>query len=135
MPVNKLTAEVQDQIVQALRLGAHLETAAAYAGVTARTVREWRQRGRTEQARVDGGEAKAPAPKERKYVLFAAAVEKALADAELRYIGIVGKAALSQWQASAWMLERRHPERWGRRRVEIYAPEGDEDIDPPDWGG
>jgi len=54
---------------------------------------------------------KAEAP----YVKFSNAVEKALAEAEMRDVMIIGKAASEQWQAAAWRLERKFPQRWGRR--------------------
>ena len=38
---------------------------------------------------------------------FAIAVDRALAEAETSLVGIVRKAANTQWQAGAWLLERR----------------------------
>lgn len=29
---------------------------------------------------------------------------------------LIGKAAENQWQAAAWRLERKFPDRWGRNR-------------------
>ena len=34
------------------------------------------------------------------------------------------KKAMPSWQAAAWKLERRDPERWGRRRVELTGADG-----------
>ena len=54
--------------------------------------------------------------------IFLEAVEKAEADAELRFLGTVAKAAASgrNWQAAAWWLERRQHEFYGRRdRVDM----------------
>jgi transposase len=45
---------------------------------------------------------------------FCDAVEKAEADAELRFVGVIAKAAPASWQAAAWWLERRHHEDYGR---------------------
>jgi len=28
------------------------------------------------------------------------------------------------WQAAAWRLERKYPDKWGRRRVEVTGPGG-----------
>lgn len=42
-------------------------------------------------------------------------------------VGRIREAARApkHWTAAAWYLERKHPERWGRRRLEITGPEGD----------
>jgi len=47
---------------------------------------------------------------------FLAAVKKAEADAIVRHVANIAKAAQDgQWQASAWWLERRYPAEYGRR--------------------
>lgn len=96
----KLTAVTQQAIVQALRAGNYLETAAAYAGVSKQSIYTWIKRGQKG---------------EPKYQEFLDAIEKAQADSETRDVAIIAKAAETQWQASAWRLERKFPERWGRR--------------------
>lgn len=46
---------------------------------------------------------------------FAARIEAAEAYAEIGHVANVFQAAnKGAWQASAWWLERRHPDRWGR---------------------
>ena len=48
--------------------------------------------------------------------VFSGAVVKAEADAELRFLGQVAKAAAgNNWQAAAWWLERRQHIDYGRR--------------------
>lgn len=60
-------------------------------------------------------------------VLFAYLLEKAQAEAEvemLTRIRIAAKAP-NHWQAAAWMLERKNPDRWGRReRVQMEGVAG-----------
>jgi transposase len=114
MAKTKLTPEVQDRIVAALRAGNYQETAAAYAGISAKTFYEWLNRGESEE------------PKEEAFRNFREAVEKAKADAEVRDIALIDKAAHDgSWQAAAWKLERKFPNRWGRvTRTEISGPEG-----------
>ena len=34
---------------------------------------------------------------------------------ECRLVSLVSKAAAEQWQAAAWHLERKFPDRWGRK--------------------
>lgn len=112
---SKLNKDVQDKIVSAIRLGNYIETAAAYAGINKDTLYDWLKRGQREKEK----KAKDPnyqIPKyERKFVAFSDAVEKALAEAEMRDVMIIYEAAKEQWQAAAWRLERKFPDRWGRK--------------------
>lgn len=108
---SKLTPELQERIVQAIRAGNYIETAAAYAGIAKSTLYDWLKRG----ARAKTG----------KYRAFSDAVQRALAEAEVRDVAIIGKAAQEQWQAAAWRLERKFPERWGRKdRHEVTGESG-----------
>lgn len=95
----KLTEETQNKIVQCLRRGAFIETAAAFAGIHRDTLFEWMKLGAKPRAK--------PVYKD-----FVAAVAKAMAEAEVLMLDHVAKA--EEWQAAAWRLERRYPDRWGR---------------------
>ena len=108
----KLTPPVQQKICEAIRAGNYMETAAAYAGIEKTTLYDWLRRGAREKRGI--------------YHEFGKAVEKALADAETRDVALIAKAAADgQWQASAWRLERRYPDRWGRReRVDAVVKGG-----------
>lgn len=104
---SKLTEEVQNRILRAVQAGNWLETASAYAGVDASTVRRWIAKGEADDA-------------EEPYRSFCAAIKQARAEAEIRAVALIQKAAQDgTWQASAWYLERSHPDRWGRKRLEI----------------
>lgn len=108
----KLTPQVQEKIVTAIKAGSYVETAAAYAGIVKSTFYEWLRKGAAE--------------KEGIHRDFSAACEQALAHADVRDIGIIAKAASKGvWQAAAWRLERKHPEQWGRRQV-IQVGTGDD---------
>jgi hypothetical protein len=50
------------------------------------------------------------------YVQFFDAYKKALADAEADKFERIRQAGATRWQANAWLLERRHPERWSSQR-------------------
>ena len=105
--VCKLTPELEKRLLDAIRAGNYVETAVAYVGISKETYYKWLRRG---------------AKGEAKFKAFADAVMQCQAESEARDVAIIGSAAVSQWQAAAWRLERKHPERWGRKdRVEMEA--------------
>lgn len=102
----KLTAEVSERIVRAIRAGNYPEVAARHAAVHPSTYYRWMERGELE------GEA----PEDDPYRHFRSEVERAIADAEAAEVGLVVKAARDgDWRAAAWLLERRFSDRWARR--------------------
>lgn len=56
---------------------------------------------------------------------FAADIDMAKGDSEVRCLQIIANAAPTQWQAAAWLLERRFPDQYALRK-----PEGDRARDP-----
>jgi hypothetical protein len=86
-------------ITTALTAGNTRKASAAYAGVTDTTLQNW----------LKGNLA------------FLAAVQKAEAEAEVRHVANIAKASADgNWTASAWWLERRRHDEWGRKdRVTI----------------
>ncbi len=107
---SKLTPEVQARIVQAISGGNFRQVAAEWAGVSAKTLREWMARG-----------AKA---KTGPFAEFRAAVLEAERAAEIRMVALVMKAAADDPKHAEWWLERKCPSRWARR-----------DKSPPRNGG
>lgn len=141
----KLTDELQDKIVNAIRAGCYVETAVAMNDISKSTFYEWCKM------------------KAKRYRSFSNAVDKAMAEAEARDILVIDREAQGRereykkdkqgnlildetgrpiltreaippnWRAAAWRLERKHSERWGRRdRIKLYSPknpgeEGTED--------
>lgn len=102
----KLTKEVADEIVSVLATGGYAETAAAAVGISPRTFRDWMQRGDPE------GKKKA----DERYRKFRERVERAVAESESSIVERVRHAALTDWKAAAWLLERRQPDRWAGPR-------------------
>jgi hypothetical protein len=49
---------------------------------------------------------------------FASEVARAEAKVVVDLLGIINRASEQHWQAAAWILERRWPERWGRRVIQ-----------------
>jgi len=102
----KLTPETHAKIVGLLRHGNYLETAAAAAGISSRSIRNWIKKG---------------AKGEEPYATFAADVEQAIAEGEA--LDVVKMAQLARgtkehapdMRALSWRLERRHRERWGAK--------------------
>lgn len=75
---SKLNKDVQDRIAGAIRAGSYIETAAALAGINKDTFYDWLRR---------GGRG------EPDYKNFSDAVEKALADGEMRDLMVIDRAA------------------------------------------
>jgi len=91
----KLTQQVTDRFVQALKMSMTIDLAAKYAGITSSTFYNWIERGNREG--------------EGAYFDFMETVNKAIAESALINMAIIQKAAKGgTWQASAWIMERRH---------------------------
>ncbi len=101
MRPTKLTPAVQSALVEAVELGATWEAAAACAGIGPSTLREWRSRG---------------AADEEPFAALLADLQKAEGRAISASLQVIRQAASAgQWQAAAWLLERRYPADYGRR--------------------
>lgn len=111
----KLNKDIESKIILALKTGAYIETAAAYAGISKATFYEWLRRGEREKQRVNKNTRNKTRKRELPFVELSDAIKKALADAEIRDIMKIEQASKTQWQAAAWRLERRFPDRWGRK--------------------
>ena len=124
----KLTPQVQARIVQAIVGGNDITVAAAYAGIGKTTFYEWLERGRKEAARLAASSRAKPKDSETPFAEFADAIQKAQADAETRNVALIAKAAQEgTWTAAAWWLERKYPERWGRKdRHEVTGKDGND---------
>lgn len=97
---------VRDRLAQSLAAGNYREVACEYAGIGVSTFYRWMERGEADH------EADKATPEREVWE----AVKKAEADAENRNVALIARAAGDgTWQAAAWMLERKRPDRWGRR--------------------
>lgn len=115
----KLNQEVIDQVGQFLRIGAYNTTVMKALGIRERTWYGWLDKAVKAEAKPPSKRTKADAL----YVAFALTVEQAEAEGELACLLKVNKGNLG-WQGSAWILERKHPDRWGRSRSETPAGGG-----------
>lgn len=103
----KLTDDVADKVIEILRLGGFMESAAAAVGVHRATLYAWIELGDPERE----GARKADEP----YRRFRERVEQARAEVEQQAAALVVKAAQEDWRAAAWYLERAAPERWASK--------------------
>ena len=97
------TKESVDAIVGALKAGGFLETAIAFSGVSKPTFYKWIKRGAKERT--------------GPFRELFDAVKKATATAEMSFLAVINRAGKTQWQAAAWILERRWPAKFARRSV------------------
>lgn len=109
-------------MVSALRSGGTLETSATYAGLHRSTFHRWLKEGRLAIERND------KSPEVQAAADFVRAVDDALAQYKLSLTtGILAasEGENGQWQALAWLAERRWPDEFGRRqRVEHANADG-----------
>ena len=106
----KICPEIIEKIQNAILAGSYIETAAALAGINKDTFYEWLKKGAAAQSGI--------------FFEFSAAIQKAMAQAEMNDLLVINRAAQKSWQAAAWKLERKYPKRWGlRARHEIIGSE------------
>jgi hypothetical protein len=118
----KLTIPTAIRILHHILAGNYIGVACAEAGITDVTLRNWKARAREliDDPECDIDELPA---EEKIFVDFFGMIKTAEAGAEL---ALLKRAARGEkgWQAAMTVLERRHPERWGRQEKRIH--EGDE---------
>lgn len=95
-----LNAKMIKTVATAIADGMSYEYAATIAGVDRKTFYVWRKKGRTAKTGI--------------YANLHAALEKADAIFVQRNLAIISAHGRQNWQACAWLLERRHPEMFGR---------------------
>lgn len=110
----KLDPAAADRIVSALQGGNYRNVAAEWAGITPGTLRQWMRRGRSNR--------KADAP----FRDFRRRVMEAERGAEIFMVAKMMKAAEEDPRHALMWLERKFPERWGRReQVRIGNTQGE----------
>lgn len=103
----KLNLEVHKKVVEAIRNGASKEAAAGLVGVTQQTLHNWIAWGRRDHE----------SDQQTKYRRLFEAVAKAESDLESESINRIRKAGSKHWQALAWLLERKYPDRYGQTHI------------------
>lgn len=100
-----LAAKISEDKITAIRSaledGHYREVACKLAGIDRKTLLNWLKRGERERSGL--------------YRDLYLAVEQAEAKAEEFHLRNIKTASAKNWFASAWYLERKHPERWAKR--------------------
>lgn len=103
---SKLTPQVHNRIIEAIKQGATYDLASKYGGIAYNTFNEWMKRGAQED--------------EGPFRDFYDAVKLAEGQAAMHWLSLIQMAAHGgNWQAAAWKLERRYPNEYGRRLVQV----------------
>lgn len=105
----ELTPSIVRKLVQALSVGLYVETACDIVGISRGTFYEWIKKGEENP--------------NSKYGDFLTQIREALAKAEAYSVQKIRKS--DNWQAHAWWLERKFPQKWRKQSVvEIRETEG-----------
>jgi len=95
---SKMTQDRVDIILQCLSEGLSFAAAAKAAGIAPTTLQDWR-------AQDD---------------VLNHQCEQAIASWERQHVNIISRSGQEgDWRASAWLLSRRFPDRWGERKPEM----------------
>jgi hypothetical protein len=113
----KLTVEMIDQICLYIENGNTNKDAVLLSGITEAAFYKWKEiANRIKDAgRLD---------REANYLYFylLESIKKAESKFRAYHISNINAASKKEWTASAWMLERRYPNEFGKRGVEIEVP-------------
>ncbi len=104
----KLNKRVCETICEGLRKGNYVTTCCRAVGISQRTYYNWKKKGE------EG---------EEPYATFLQKVDEAEAEGEMAMMEIIHDNAISgNWLSSAWVLERKYPNRFGKReRMELQT--------------
>lgn len=103
-----LNKKMIDRIAGKIKQGNYACVACQYVGISTRVYYKWIEKANED---IENG-------KKSIYVQFFHAIKEAEAIAEDRNVQLIQKASVEEgsWQASAWYLERKHPERWANKQ-------------------
>jgi len=129
---SKLVPKVEKKLLQAIENGNYVNISCAYAGITETTYYNWIERGERELDRFNKELDINPKAKlngvEKKYVEFLESIFKAMVIAEVECVADIRKNFRDDWRAGIAFLERRYPERWGRKVIGFANDNGTKDF-------
>lgn len=114
----KISPKRIKQISDLIAAGNYANIACQSSGISEATFYNWLARGQKEKERMTvlrGNDEIVEPNNEYIFVEFLEAVKKAEADAESAAVIHVRTAMATNWQAAMTYLERKFPDRWGRR--------------------
>jgi len=113
-----------EAITTMLRAGAYIDDSCKSVGISTTSFFNWIARGKVQRERQAAGLQ--VDPDEVPFLEFLEAIEIADAEGIIGHVMNIDTAAKNgAWQASAWILERKQPKKWGRSdRTEISGPDG-----------
>jgi hypothetical protein len=118
-----LTMDKVDAIAKIIRDGNYAIVAAGASGICQKTYYVYIERGEKVKEALDNGTESETtlSKKDTLYLHFLQSIEKASHDAEMQNVKNIQTAARNNWQASAWYLERKFFDRWGRKELLTHA--------------
>lgn len=99
-PTVELTEALRQRICEALRVGASLQHAAQFAGISKRTLQRWLRCGRSDAKNNNA---------QSEYYQLWQQIEKAKADLIISLLLKINQAASKHWKAAIWVLEYLYP--------------------------
>lgn len=108
---SKLTPKSVETLLEGIKNGLSYRLACIRAGIDYSTLRRWVEKGEQQGT----GE----------YREFQERLAQSEADGAFALVLRIKVAATKDWRAAAFLLEARHPDEYGRRRIEVTGKDGD----------
>ncbi len=114
----KLTKEIIAEYARILPLCQFLDSVSDHLGIDRKTIHNWLRRGRLEMERMVKQETDLCLKSELLCLELFHVHKRAMAEGEIRNnVFICNAAEIGMWQAAAWLLERRYPEKYGSQNA------------------
>ncbi len=112
----KINQELINKIVEYISHGNYISTSCQACGISHRTYDTWIKHGEELAEHIESGKNHIE-ESQLIYLQFFEAIKKAESEAEAKNVQIIQSVAPKNWQAAAWLLERKYPEKYGKREV------------------
>lgn len=106
---SQLSDPIREAILTHIRNGNYAKDACAACGIQYTTYKGW----------VNQGNKDIAVKKNTAFASFVIQIKEAEAQSLTGLIQTIRNASERQWQAAAWLAERRHPEKWADNRAEM----------------
>lgn len=132
----KLTQELQEKICAGLRAGNYIQVVCEANHINPGTFYNWMERGKEKRG--------------KEFIAFFNAARESIAYSEMKLVvsidrhangravqmdsqgRVIHEQVPSDWRAAAWLLERKFPDRWGKRdQMKIWEAQKGESFIPP----